>query len=137
MLDVATGKFTYVNAGHNPPLVYHRREGRFSYMDVKRNFVLGGMEEMDYARQEITLEPGDKLFLYTDGVTEALSEEEELYGEARLEMCLNDMDVENTDLSTILDTVQKSLKEHVREAEQSDDITMLALEYKGRQETEG
>ena len=95
------------------------------------------MEEMDYARQEITLEPGDKLFLYTDGVTEALSEEEELYGEARLEMCLNDMDVENTDLSTILDTVQKSLKEHVREAEQSDDITMLALEYKGRQEKEG
>jgi sigma-B regulation protein RsbU (phosphoserine phosphatase) len=137
MLDITTGKFTYVNAGHNPPLVYHRREGKFSYMNVKRNFVLGGMDELDFQQQEIMLERGDKLFLYTDGVTEALSEDEELYGEERLEKCLNGMDVEHTDLSGILNTVQKSLAAHVQEAEQSDDITMLALEYKDACETEG
>ena len=137
MLDITTGKFTYVNAGHNPPLVYHRREGKFSYMNVKRNFVLGGMDELDFQQQEIMLERGDKLFLYTDGVTEALSEDEELYGEERLEKCLNGLDAEHTDLSGILDTVQKSLDAHVQEAEQSDDITMLALEYKDESETEG
>ena len=137
MLDITTGKFTYVNAGHNPPLVYHRREGKFSYMNVKRNFVLGGMDELDFQQQEIMLERGDKLFLYTDGVTEALSEDEELYGEERLEKCLNGLDAEHTDLSGILDTVQKSLDVHVQEAEQSDDITMLALEYKDVCETEG
>jgi sigma-B regulation protein RsbU (phosphoserine phosphatase) len=75
--------------------------------------------------------------LYTDGVTEALSEDEELYGEERLEKCLNGLDVEHMDLSGILDKVQKSLDAHVQEAEQSDDITMLALEYKDESETEG
>ena len=121
------------NAGHNPPLVYHRREGKFSYMDVKRNFVLGGMDELTFQQQEIMLERGDKLFLYTDGVIEALSEDEELYGEERLEKCLNGMDVEHTDLSGILNTVQKSLAAHVGEAEQSDDITMMVLDYQGKQ----
>ena len=136
MLDVTSGKFYYVNAGHNPPLVYHKREKKFAYIDVKRNFVLGGMDEMDYESQELTLEPGDKLFLYTDGVTEALSESEELYGEQRLLNCLNSISVDGLSLKEIQHHVQEDLQKHVGTAEQSDDITMLALSYSGQQKEE-
>ena len=134
MLDVVTGKFVYVNAGHNPPLVYRHKEKKFAYMDVKRNFVMGGMDELDYVGQELTLEPGDKLFLYTDGVTEALSEDEELYGEERLLKCLNEMQADDMPLKEIQQHVQQDLQKHVGEAEQSDDITMLALSYSGQPE---
>lgn len=136
MLDVTSGKFYYVNAGHNPPLVYHKREKKFAYIDVKRNFVLGGMDEMDYESQELTLEPGDKLFLYTDGVTEALSESEELYGEQRLLNCLNSISVDGLPLKEIQHHVQEDLQKHVGTAEQSDDITMLVLSYSGQQKEE-
>jgi sigma-B regulation protein RsbU (phosphoserine phosphatase) len=134
MLDVTTGRFVYVNAGHNPPLIYRKHTGKFTYMDVKRNFVMGGMDGLDYVRQEVTLAPGDKLFLYTDGVTEALSESEELYGEERLLNCLNGLSVDKISLKEIQQHVQQDLKKHVGEAEQSDDITMLALSYNGQQE---
>ena len=134
MLDIQTGKFVYVNAGHNPPLVYRHQTQQFTYMEVKRNFVLGGMEDMDYQAQELVLEPGDKLFLYTDGVTEALNETAELYGEERLKECLNGAGAEQLDLQNLLAAVQKSLAAHVGNAEQSDDITMMVLDYKGRPE---
>ncbi|MCR5758101.1 MAG: SpoIIE family protein phosphatase [Selenomonas sp.] len=136
MLDLVTGKFVYVSAGHNPPLIYRQREQRFAYMDVAQNFVLGGMEEMEYTGQETTLNPGDKLFLYTDGVTEALSETEELYGEKRLLTCLNSCPVEDKSLQEIQQQVQQDLERHVGTAEQSDDITMLILSYSGQQKEE-
>ena len=131
LLNIKTGHFTYVNAGHNPPLVYRMKENKFTYMDVKRNFVLGGMDELSFKGQELTLEPGDKLFLYTDGVTEALNEADELYGEERLIKALNTAGADRLNLQELLATVQKSLALHVGEAAQSDDITMLALSYYG------
>ncbi|BAL83182.1 putative protein serine/threonine phosphatase [Selenomonas ruminantium subsp. lactilytica TAM6421] len=133
MLDVKTGKFVYVNAGHNPPLLYRHKEQKFTYLQVKRNFVMGGMEEMDYQGQELMLEPGDKLFLYTDGVTEALSEKEELFGEERLQTCLNASAAKP--IKDLMADVNKSLSQHVGQAEQSDDITMLALVYNGQTES--
>jgi len=136
ILDTRTGKFNYVNAGHNPPLIYRHKAQQFSYIGVKRNFVMGGMDEIDYQAQELTLEPGDKLFLYTDGVTEALNEQEKLYGEKRLEECLNRAGAEQLELKELLTFVQKSLAAHVGRAEQSDDITMLGLDYRGKQEGE-
>ena len=129
MLELSTGKFQYVNAGHNPPLIYRQAEHKFAYMDVKRNFVMGGMDGIDYQGQETTLEAGDRLFLYTDGVPEALSESEELYGEARLLNALNGQQVAALTLQELLAAVQKSLAAHVGKAEQSDDITMLTLVY--------
>ena len=131
LLNTKTGHFTYVNAGHNPPLVYRAKENKFSYMDVKRNFVLGGMDELPFAGQDMMLEPGDKLFLYTDGVTEALNEAEELYGEERLLNTLNTDGTEKLNLQELLAAVQKSLADHVGTAAQSDDITMLTLSYYG------
>ena len=134
MLELSTGKFYYVNAGHNPPLVYRASENRFTYMNVERNFVMGGMDELNFKGQEMTLSPGDKLFLYTDGVTEALDPEQELYGEQRLLDALNGADAGNISLEDLLAKVRESLDAHVKTAAQSDDITMVALSYNGVQD---
>ncbi|MBR3458320.1 MAG: SpoIIE family protein phosphatase, partial [Selenomonadaceae bacterium] len=131
VLDLETGRLSYVNAGHNPPLVYRASEQRFSYLDVKRNFVLGGVDGLDYQGQEITLAPNDRLFLYTDGVTEALNEANELYGEERLLSCLNRAASKDLRLEDLIAFVHESLADYVQTAEQSDDITMLALTYLG------
>ena len=131
MLELSTGRFCYVNAGHNPPLVYRAATGKFEYMAVKRNFVMGGMDGLTYKGQEMTLAPGDRLFMYTDGVTEALNEDAELYGEERLINALNSADAEHLTLQELLMAVRRSLDEHVQTAAQSDDITMLALAYNG------
>ncbi len=134
ILDLDTGKFSFVNAGHNPPLIYRSKDNKFSYLDIKRNFVMGGMDELDYKGQEITLYPGDKLFLYTDGVTEALNEKDEMFGEENLLSALNTADTSNISLIELLKHVKKSLKNHVQNAPQSDDITMLGLSYYGNKD---
>lgn len=132
MLDIRTGRFVYVNAGHNPPLVYRAAEDRFRYIPVKKNHVLGAMEGVEYVSQELALSPGDMLFLYTDGVTEAIDEEEEQYGEERLEESLNRADAGRSNPRELLEVAHRSLEEHVGSAEQFDDITMMALSYRGR-----
>ena len=131
MLDLKTGRFSYVNAGHNPPLIYRKKENHFSYMQVDRNFVLGGMEDMGYKGQEMTLFPGDRLLLYTDGVTEALNEQKELFGEERLLDKLNSIDVEKNSTRDLLNCLKNELDGFVGEADQSDDITLLTLLYYG------
>lgn len=132
MLDIREGRFTCVNAGHNPPLIYRAAEKQFGYIQVERNFFMGTIEGVDYRGQEIILAPGDRLFFYTDGVTEAMNKEGKLYGEKRLLSCLNGIDMERTSLRGLLEHVRASLKDHVKDAEQSDDITMLALAYEGK-----
>ncbi len=129
MLDLDTGKFIYVNGGHNPPMVYHKSSDKFEYMQVKQNIVLGMMDDMDFEQQEMQLESGDILYLYTDGVTEAMDVENKQYGEERLSECLNKVN-KKADLPTILKNVKDDLSKHVGEAEQSDDITMLAVKLK-------
>lgn len=134
MLDIRTGRFTYVNAGHNPPLIYRAAEGRFQYIcETGGGHVLGAMEDMKYNALELTLLPGDALFLYTDGVTEAIDEKEEQYGEARLEASLNRVDMEHSTPEDILKEAHRSLEEYVGDAEQFDDITMMALSYRGKE----
>lgn len=131
MLDLKTGRFIYVNAGHNPPLLYRASEDKFNYLEVKKNFVLGCLKKKPFTRQEITLSPGDRLFIYTDGVSEALNEEKELYGEERLLECLNHADAGNKSCMELVEAVRSSLEAHVKTAEQSDDITMMAVVYNG------
>ena len=126
MLDLESGKFIYVNGGHNPPMVYHKSNDKFEYMQVKQNIVLGMMDEMDFEQQEIQLESGDMLYLYTDGVTEAMDVNNNQYGEERLSECLNKVN-KKLPLTEILQNVREDLSKHVGEAEQSDDITMLAV----------
>ena len=127
MLDLETGRLIYVNGGHNPPVLYH--DGKFEYMSVEQNCVVGIMDDMDFEQQEIQLAPGDILYMYTDGVTEAMDEENNQYGEDRLLTCLNSTDAR--ELPELLEHVKKDLGEHVGKAPQSDDITMLALKWRG------
>ncbi len=131
VLDLETGEFTFVNAGHNPPVIYHAEENHCDFLDVKKNFVLGPMDGIPFIEQKIFLKRGDLLFLYTDGVTEALNVAEEEYLPDRLIAFMNSTDC-RADLKTLLKNVRGDLAEHVGEAEQSDDITMFALRFKGK-----
>ncbi len=128
-LDLETGSLTYANAGHNYPLLYKEQQG-FDWLKSKPGLVLAGMEGFNYKSHEIMLTPGDRLFLYTDGVTEALNQENELYSDARLLEILNKKGVTKLTLAELLDYIKKDITLFSSGAEQSDDITMLALEYK-------
>ena len=130
VLDLETGEFTYVNAGHNPPVLYRAEENSCTFLDVKKNFVMGPMDGIPFAEQKISLKRGDLLFLYTDGVTEALNVAEEEYLPERLINFMNSTDC-TADLQTLLKNIRGDLAKHVGEAEQSDDITMFALRFKG------
>ncbi|MCQ2387784.1 MAG: SpoIIE family protein phosphatase [Clostridia bacterium] len=127
-LDIKTGHIDYINAGHNPPFVYRKDKG-FSKIDCKAGFILGGMENIKYKMQSIDLCEGDKIFLYTDGVTEAINKNNELFGEDRLVSLLN----RNSDVDDdrFLDSVKYSVDAFVNGAEQFDDITMLLLSFNG------
>ena len=131
ILDLSTGKFTYVSGGHNPPLIYRAEENKFRYLETASNFMLGCRKGLKYREQEITLQPGDGLFLYSDGVTEAFNEAEELYGEERLLETLN-LASPPASPEDILAAVRTSLTAYVGQAEQSDDITMLYVRWQGK-----
>ena len=135
LLNLSTGKFIFVNGGHNPPLIYRQATGRYEYMEVNKNFVLGAMEDIPFKQQEITLNSGDRLFLYTDGVTEALNEKQELYSEARLLDTLNESGMAGKTDQALLIAMQKSIDEYAGGAEQSDDITMMSVSFTGKNET--
>ena len=127
MLDLRDGRLSYVNAGHNPVLVGRAGRG-FQFLPVKRNCVLGGVEEMVFVQQEEVLASGDMLFLYTDGVTEAQSESRAFYSENGLQDLLNKTGLVKP--QALLEAVGQDLARHVGAAEQSDDITMMALIYR-------
>ena len=124
ILEISTGKFTYVNAGHNHPLL-KKADGSFEYLKCRSGFILAGMEGTKYRQYEINLEKGDTLYLYTDGVTEATNTQEQLYGDQRLKEIL-DKNSEQP-LDDLLDSVKNDIDLFVNGGEQFDDITMLAL----------
>ena len=124
VIDLKTGRMIYVNGGHNPPLV--RRNGRYEYLKLERSCALGINELVTFEQKSLTLEAGDVLFLYTDGVTEAMDVEGNQYSDERLLDRLNALDGSST-VEEIISSVSADLKAHVSGAEQSDDVTMLAL----------
>lgn len=127
VLDIPTGKFTFANAGHNAPLLY-RAGGAYDWLKVKPGFVLAGLDNMKFTSEELTMHPGDRLYLYTDGVTEALNPAEELYGEDRLLETMNREDVKKQPIEKVVEAVQEDIHVFADGAEQADDITMLLLE---------
>ena len=129
MLDLKTGEFIYVNGGHNAPLM--SRENKFNFLDVGKSCMLGINEDAPFAQKKITLAKGDKIFLYTDGVTEAMNSKRELFSEERLLAFLNRED-KSESLETLLNKLQNEIKSYAGEVAQSDDITMLALTYRGK-----
>lgn len=126
VLDTKNHTLSFVNGGHNKPCI-SRAGGAFEIMDCKADFVFGMMEDMPYREQKTTLMPGDKFYLYTDGVTEAFNDKEELFGEERLLEKLNHHMNLAEDPDQLLDTMYKELHTFANGAEQSDDITMVYL----------
>ena len=131
VLEISTGKFVYVNAGHNPPLL-KRAGGQYEWLKSRPGFVLAGMEGIRYRENTLELMPGDTLYLYTDGVTEATSSAQELYGEERLQAALNE--ASELPVSQLLPRIKNCIDTFVGDAEQFDDITMLGLQYHTRGE---
>ena len=128
ILEISTGKLTAANAGHEYPIL--RTGGdRYEVIHDRHGFVLGGMEMSRYKEYEMTMKPGDSLFVYTDGVTEATNSGSELYGMDRLVEALNSC--AGTAERQVLSTVRGSVDTFVGSAPQFDDLTMLSMTYNG------
>lgn len=134
-LDLKTGLLHLVNAGHNPPVLIRR--GKAEYVDLKHSMMLAVMSDMKYEECTLQLEKDDILFLYTDGVTEAIDPHEYQYGEERLLNLLSfgdrypEPEGDNCMAGTVCELVKKDLDSFVSGAEQFDDITMLCVRYLG------
>ncbi len=133
ILEISTGRLTAANAGHEYP-VLKKPDGSFALLKDRHGLVLGAMEGSRYREYELILEPGTKLFLYTDGVPEATDAEGRLFGSERMLAALNE-DPEATP-ETVLKNVRRAVDGFVQDAEQFDDLTMMCLEYSGRKQTE-
>ena len=127
-IDLKTGLVQFANAGHNPPLVRHG-DGQFAYLKSRAGFVLAGLEGLSYKTQELQLQPGDTVYLYTDGVTEATNAAGELYGEERLLNAVNSRSFES--MEALCTFLKAEVDAFVGEADQFDDITMVAFRYLG------
>ena len=131
IIDIETGIMQFANAGHNPP-VLRSATGDVKYLKTRPGFVLAGMENIRYKTNEIKLEKGDRLFIYTDGVTEATNKEELLYGETRLIDFIKEYDYHEP--KEFLSELKKNIDQFVGDAPQFDDISMLAFDYKADDE---
>ena len=132
VLDLVTGEFRYANAGHEMPFIY-RKDGGYEAYKIRPGFVLAGMENIKYKEQKIQLNIGDKIFQYTDGVTEATDRDNQLYGMDRLHKVLNEKCLDCNPEQT-LKLVKEDIDAFVGDNDQFDDITMLCLEYKKKME---
>ena len=128
IIDLKTGKGMAANAGHEHPALRHKG-GQFELIKYRHSPAVATMEDMPFKEHEFEVEPGDTIYVYTDGVTEATDASNQLFGEERLVDALNkDPDAKPDDL---LKNVVKSINEFVADAPQFDDLTMMAFTYHG------
>ena len=126
ILDLNTGRLEYCNAGHNAPVLMDL--SGVKYMDVEPNLALGLFEGFPYRAQNCTLEKGNTMFLYTDGVTEAENISKELYSDGHLlEVLGKNNGGEPVQITRV---IVNDIERYSQGAEQSDDITILCLKYK-------
>lgn len=128
ILNIHTGVVTYCNAGHNSPVLL-KKDGVVSELPLTGDMVLGAISDAIYHEKELKLLPGDNLFLYTDGVTEAVNIKNDFYGEQRL--LDNCKKLTGKDPKEVVERITETVGEFVIGAVQSDDITMLSIAYKG------
>ena len=128
ILEISTGKLTAANAGHEFP-VLKRAGGKYELYKDHHGFVIGGMPGMKYRQYELQLHPGDRLFVYTDGVPEATYADSQLFGTDRMLSALNEKDA--ADPKEVVQVVHEAVDRFVKDAEQFDDMTMLCLDYNG------
>lgn len=130
ILNIHTGKINYCNAGHNPPILI-RSDGETSFIPLTSDLVLGAMDGTAYHEKELQLQPGDTLFLYTDGVTEAMNAGHEIFGEKRLlENCAS---LKGCHPEEVVGKVSGAVGQFTIGTVQSDDITLLSIAFKGEQ----
>ena len=127
ILEISTGTITAANAGHEYPAL--SQDGPFALLKDRHGFVVGGMDGTQYQEYEIRMKPGDRLFLYTDGVPEATDAEECMFGLDRMLASLNREP--GCPPKRLLGNVKEDVNRFAGEAEQFDDMTMLCLEYRG------
>ena len=133
IVELSTGKVKASNGGHEYPYIYHQKNGSFERFKDKHGLVLGAMPESNYSTYEFQLEPGDAIFVYTDGVPEATNAQLEQFGEERLLQSLNQDQKANA--QSLILNMNKDIFDFVQGAPQFDDITMLALRYHGPNNT--
>ena len=126
IIDLKTGELTYINAGHTQPII--KTKDGAKYITPPTNIALGIFEGMQFEVVKMKLNPGDIMFLYTDGVTDAVNNENELYGSDRL---LQLVEQNIADPRVIVDSISNEILDFAGEEEQADDLTMLAFSYMG------
>lgn len=124
VMNVRTGEVSYVNAGHNPPYIL-RANGTLEVLPNSKNICIGVIENFPYQSESLQLSDGDSLIMFTDGVTEACSPTNELYGESRLEALLPTL--QRASAQETVNAISSAVHTHADGAEQSDDITIMAL----------
>ena len=127
ILDKSSGLLKFANAGHNPPIIGDNHH--FRYLKCSTGFILGGLQDVFVKDEEITLQPGECITLYTDGVTEARNEKGDFFGEERLIQTFNKKDY--TCLVELHHSIKDEVSNFAGEAPQSDDITFITLKYHG------
>ncbi len=133
IMDIRTGKIEYTNAGHNPPYI-RRKDGSVEKLDAFHGPVIGALPNLHYKEDLTVLKRDDTIVVFTDGITESMNIDDELYSDARLEEFLA-ADNLNTP-QKLTDQVVRDVKRHEGEAEQADDITILALKFTGQTDIE-
>ena len=128
IIELSTGKGVAANAGHEHPAIC-RRDGKYELAVYRHSPAVAAMDGIPFREHEFELHPGDRLYVYTDGVPEATNAQDELFGAERMVNALNRDP--NADPQTLLDTVRREIDAFVGDAPQFDDITMLGLHYKG------
>ena len=129
ILEISTGRLAAANAGHEYPII-KRSDGSFELFKDKHGLIVGGIDGATYKGYDLVLRPGDKLFLYTDGVPEATDQDMEMFGTERMLTALNKFQSEAPE--EILTNMRETVDSFVGNADQFDDLTMLCLEYKGK-----
>jgi sigma-B regulation protein RsbU (phosphoserine phosphatase) len=126
VLNTRTGAVQYAHGGHNPPYVFSPRRGELRDLSPVSGMVLGAFDTSEYQTESLQLARDDILLLYTDGVTEAMNVEHELYGEERLEACLKTIDA-TAKAEDVTQAVLEDVAAHTLDAPPSDDLTMLCI----------
>lgn len=124
VLNLETNEVRFVNAGHNRPFLM-QEDGSFHMLEAKANLVLGMMEDIPYKEQSFYLNPGDSVYLYTDGVTEALNPKQQFLGDAGLEQMLNVHKAETADAEGFVNAIYDEVDAFAAGEQQADDITMV------------
>lgn len=130
VLDLDNGKLTYVSAGHPQPMIKRGDKG-FEPLSQRNNRMLVAFEDTKYRQSTTELNPGDIVFVYTDGVIEARNKEDEFFGEERLIESLDKISEIAPDLKSMVVELRKEIMTYEKDSSQKDDCTMLAFRYKG------